>query len=250
MKSKILVVEQEGLYLRCLIDILGEVGFNVDSCCDEEASYRKLKNSVRPVDLLIIDLECIQQVDRFGFLKILREREFCKSTNVIITTDSLIDEPLSEVQNELAICACFNKARPPEDLVYIVTDILPPGGQNLRQFRRIPARFLVNYGVGNETQLHYAANVSRGGIFIRNAQPDPVGTIVHLAFNLPGGSSTLRARSEVVRIVQNVSDVSSLRYETFPPGNGLVFLEMAEEHRRLLKEFLDQEETRIFGLRS
>src|SRR3989442_842600 len=250
MKSKILVVEQEGLYLRCLIDILGEVGFNVDSCCDEEASYRKLKNSVRPVDLLIIDLECIQQVDRFGFLKILREREFCKSTKVIITTDSLIDERLSQVQNELGICACFNKARPPEELVYIVTDILPPRGQNLRQFRRIPARFLVNYGVGNETQLHYAANVSRGGIFIRNAQPDPVGTIVHLAFNLPGGSSTLRVRSEVVRIVQNVSDVSSLRYETFPPGNGLVFLEMAEEHRRLLKEFLDQEETRIFGLRS
>jgi hypothetical protein len=40
------MVEQKGLYLRCLIDILGELGFHVDSC-DEKISYEKLKNSVR-----------------------------------------------------------------------------------------------------------------------------------------------------------------------------------------------------------
>jgi CheY-like chemotaxis protein len=247
MKLKILVVEQESHYLRCLIGLLVEVGFNVDSCCDGEATYRKLKNSVRPVDLLIIDLECIQEVDRFGFLKILKEREFCKNTKLIITTNSLIDERLDQVQKELAIGACFNKARPLEELVCIVTDILPPGGQNLREFRRILARVLVKCAVGDLTQLHYSANVSQGGIFIRNAQPEPVGTIVHLAFNLPGSSFTLRAKAKVARIVQNAPDGSSLRYETFPTGNGLVFLEMTEEHRSMLNEFLDQAESRIFG---
>ena len=247
MKLKILVVEQDPLYLRCLMEILTEVGFNVDACSDEDASYRKLKNSVRPVDLLILDLECIQEVDRFEFLRVLKEQEFCKDTKIIITTNSLIDERLNDARIELAICACFNKTRPLEELLYIVTDTLPPGGQNLRAFRRIPARFLVSYVVGQETQLHYAANVSHGGVFIRNTQPDPVGTVVQLTFSLPGRSSTLKATAKVVRIVQTFPDVSPLRHETFPPGNGLVFLEMTEKHKCVLKEFLAAEETRIFG---
>jgi hypothetical protein len=56
------------------------------------------------------------------------------------------------------------------------------------------------------------------------------------------GSSSQSGESSAVS-----SEVSSLRYETFPPGNGLMFTEMSEHHRSLLKEFLGCEEARIFG---
>jgi PleD family two-component response regulator len=61
---KILVVDQLGFnYALNLVDSLNDGGFNVDFCSDPETNFRKLKNSARPVDLLIIDLASIQDTD-------------------------------------------------------------------------------------------------------------------------------------------------------------------------------------------
>jgi len=73
---------------------------------------------------------------------------------------------------------------------------------------------------------------------------------VQLSFNLPGNSTTLEAKAKVVRVLQYPMNVSSLRFETFPPGNGLVFTEISQDHRRILKEFVGREELRIFGSRN
>jgi uncharacterized protein (TIGR02266 family) len=251
IKLKILVVDQQGsYYVRSLVDLLNDGGFNVDFSSDPEITYRKLKSSVRPVDLLIIDLGCIQDTDGFVFLKVLKEQEFCRGLKIIITTNSLLDPRLSSAQRELGIYAFFNKARSFEELFYIVADIVPPGGQDLRKSRRVPVRFLVSYVVNEKAQFYYASNLSHGGIFIRKSQADPVGTTVQLSFNLPGNSTTLEAKAKVVRVLRYPVNVSSVRYETFPPGNGLVFSEMSEDHRSMLKEFVDREEARIFGSRS
>ena len=248
IKLKILVVDEQGCYhLRSLVDLLNEGGFNVDFCSDPETTYRKLKNSVRPVDLLIIDLECVRETDGFLFLKVLKEQDFCKALKIVITTNSVLDSRLSSPQNGLGICAFFNKARPFEELFYIVGDIAPPGFQNLRKSRRVPVRILVNYLVNGKAQSHYASNLSRDGIFIRNSEADQVGTVAQVSFNLPGNSLTLQAKAKVVRALRYHTNVSSLRYETFPPGNGLVFTEMTDEHKQALKEFVDREEARIFG---
>jgi CheY-like chemotaxis protein len=250
IKLKILIVDQkDSHYLRSLVDFLTEGDFNVDFCSDPETTYLKLKNSVRPVDLLIIDLGSIQETDGFLFLKALKEQDFCRNLRVVVTTNSLLDNRLSPAQTELGICAFFNKARPFEELFYIVADILPPGVQELRGFRRIPVRILVDYVVDGNTQLHYASNLSQGGIFIRNVQPDSVGTMASLSFNLPGSSFIIEAKAKAVRAVRYSTDVSSLRYETFPPGNGFLFVEMTPEYRFHLKEFVDREESRIFGSR-
>jgi len=251
IKLKILVVDQPGSnYARALVDSLNDGGFNADFCSDSETTYRKLKNSVRPIDLLVIDLACIQDTDGLAFLRVLKEQEFCQSLKTIITTNSILDPRLSSAQHELGIYAFFNKARSLEELFYIVADIVPPGGQDLRKSRRVPVRFLVNYLVDGKTQFYYASNLSHGGIFIRKSHADPVGTKVQLSFDLPGDSRTLEAAAKVVRVLQYPVSVSSLRYETFPPGNGLMFTEMSEHHRSLLKEFLAREEARIFGSRS
>jgi hypothetical protein len=109
-------------------------------------------------------------------------------------------------------------------------------------------KFLVDYAVGSNRQLCYANNLGLGGIFVCNPQPDPVNTLAQLSFTLPGNAVPLKAEAKVVRAVQQVSEVGTLHYQTFPPGNGLVFLEMSAEHQRLLKEYCDEEETRIFRL--
>jgi CheY-like chemotaxis protein len=247
VKIKILVVDKQDIYTQALIELLTEGGYNVDFCTDPDTAYRKLKTSVRPFGLLIIDLDFLQETEGYLFLKALSREELYNDLKVIITTSALMDERLSQSEKELNICAYFNKARIIEEFFLIVTDIIPPSGKDLRYFRRIPARVLVSYVVNGTTRLHYATNLSHSGIFIQNSQPDPVGTIARLSFNLPGSPLTLVATAKVMRIVQYDAPVSSLRTQNFPPGNGMAFLEISEEHKSILQTFLDREEIRIFG---
>jgi hypothetical protein len=182
------------------------------------------------------------------FLQVLRSEECCTNTHLIITIRGVIDGRLVEVRNDLAIRASFNKVRPIEELLCLVTALLPPRGHNLRSSRRFPVKFLVDYTVGVRRQMFYANNLGLGGIFVCNPQPDPVGTLAGLTFTLPGNAVALKTEAKVVRVVQQSSEVGSLQYQTFPPGNGLVFVEMCAEDRRVLQEFCEQEETRIFRL--
>ena len=248
IRFKVLVVDQQGPHLDYLVGVLREIGYNVDTASDSQATYRKLRSSVRPVDLLIVDLESLQGVDSLRFLKILKQDECCTETHLIVTIRGLLDERLVELRGELAIRASFNKVRPLEELLCLVTAILPPRGHNLRSSRRFPVKFLVHYALGTTRQVVYSSNLGLGGIFVCNAQPDPIGTVAQLAFTLPGKEVTLKAEAKVVRVVQHASEAGPLHSQTFPPGNGLVFVEMSADHQRLLKEFCDEEETRIFRL--
>jgi CheY-like chemotaxis protein len=248
IRFKVLVVDEHGPHLDYLVGVLREVGYNVDAASDSEATFRKLRSSVRPVDLLIIDLESFHGVDPLRFLQVLRNEECCTNTHLIITIRGSIDGRLVEVRNELAIRASFNKARPIEELLCLVTALLPPRGHNLRSSRRFPVKFLVDYTVGDRRQMFFANNLGLGGIFVCNPEPDPVGTLAYLTFTLPGHTVPLKAEAKVVRAVQQTSEVGTLQHQTFPPGNGLVFVDMCAEQRRFLQEFCEQEETRIFRL--
>jgi CheY-like chemotaxis protein len=248
IRFKVLVVDEHGPHLDYLVGVLREVGYNVDAASDSEATFRKLRSSVRPVDLLIIDIESLHGVDALRFLQVVRKEECCTNTHLIVTIRGSLDGRLVDVRSELAIRASFNKLRPIEELLCLVTAILPPRGHNLRSSRRFPVKFLVEYAVGPSRQLLDTNNLCLGGIFVCNPQPDPVGTLAQLTFTLPGNAVPLKAEARVVRAVQQVSEVRTLHNQTFPAGNGLVFMEMLAEHQQLLKEFCDREETRIFRL--
>src|SRR5213083_2771785 len=115
IRFKILVVDKQGAYLQSVTSLLRGIRYNIDVASDSDSTRRKLKNSVRPVDMLIIDLDCIHNLDQLVFLRILRKAKCCINTQLIITTHTSIDRRLIQVRDELAISASFNKTRPLEE---------------------------------------------------------------------------------------------------------------------------------------
>ena len=145
LRLKILVVDHEDSeILRSLVSIFDEGGFNVDFCSDWDSMQRKLKNSVRATDFLIIDLAGFRDRDGYLLLTELKGKEYTKDLKIILITDSPVEELLLRTRRELGIVATFNKTRPAEELLYVLTNILPPSGEYLRRSRRIPARFFVH----------------------------------------------------------------------------------------------------------
>ena len=102
IRFKVLVVDQPGPHLEYLVEVLREVGYNVDFASDSETTYLKLRSSVRPVDLMIIDLECVHEMDGLRFLKVLKKEECCAGTHLIMTTHRLLDERLVDLRGELS----------------------------------------------------------------------------------------------------------------------------------------------------
>ena len=242
---KILVVDcEDSQFLRSAVRIFDEAGFNVDFSSDWDFVQRKLKYSIRATDLLIIDLACFWERDGYLLLMELREKKYSKDLKIILITDTLVEELLLRTRRELGIFATFNKSRNVEELLYVVTNILPPNGENLRRSRRIPAHFLVQYTVTGKTKVLCARNLSRDGIFVENESPDQVGTLVDLSFTIPGRKSKFAVRARVVRAT---AGSGATKQELFLAGNGFEFIEFSDGDACLLKEYVEQEELRIFG---
>jgi hypothetical protein len=245
LRLKVLVVDREDSeFLRSSVSIFDEAGFNVDFCSDWDSMQRKLKHSVRATDFLIIDIACFQDRDSYLLLMELRGKEYTKDLKIILTTDTLVEELLLRTRRDLGIVASFNKTRHVEELLYVLTNILPPSGENLRRSRRIPARFLVHSTMNSKTKVLCARNLSRDGIFVENHTPEPVGTMVELSFTLPGRNSKLVFKARVARAT---AGSHMTKQEVFPAGNGFEFVEVSDLDARSLKEYVEHEELRIFG---
>lgn len=68
-----------------------------------------------------------------------------------------------------------------------------------RRHLRVPIALRVRVSARDVTEFaeRYATNLSRGGIFLRTASPQPVGTLLHLEVQLADGTPLLKARGEV-----------------------------------------------------
>lgn len=102
--------------------------FSVDFCSSAEATYLKPRNLLRPLDLLIIDLECVEDVGHSLFLKIPKKAKFRTGSPLIITSRSMVEGRLIQLRDELAICTAFNKTSPLKELLCLVADLPPSGG--------------------------------------------------------------------------------------------------------------------------
>ncbi len=80
---------------------------------------------------------------------------------------------------------------------------------------RLAIEMFVDESREGELYFQRTANLSRGGMYLEHTIPHPVGTVVQLAFKLPGDSETLRARAEIVNAA---TDLGSL-------GMGLKFID-------------------------
>ncbi len=90
-----------------------------------------------------------------------------------------------------------------------------------RKFVRAPLQLAVSYRTAGSFLVAYTVNLSKGGIFIE-AEPLPLGTRVHLVFDVPGAGP--------IDIEGEVAWVRPANNEGLPVGMGLRFDRLLDEH--------------------
>lgn len=112
-------------------------------------------------------------------------------------------------------------------------EIKAPRWMDKRQYNRVPMKIWI---VSREIDEHIhlpAENISSGGIYVITPASHEPGTVLEIAFRLPGHSGTIEA----------VVQVANTRPEGDMYGHGLKFLDMSDKNRKALENFINSDLT-------
>ena len=98
-----------------------------------------------------------------------------------------------------------------------------------RESPRIPVEMWVEESTERELYFQRSANLSVGGIFLENTIPHPKGTVVNLQFTLPGDTTPIKVRGEIV----NAAASDEL-------GMGIKFVDVEPDVERRIAEFVQR----------
>jgi uncharacterized protein (TIGR02266 family) len=97
---------------------------------------------------------------------------------------------------------------------------------------RVPVRMRVEIEEQSPQRHLSAVNISEGGIYLRTHEPLPENTLLHLSFNLPLDADIIRAAGAVVRTARLGAHLEA------EPGMGLHFIDLAEDTRNRIRNFV------------
>ena len=98
-----------------------------------------------------------------------------------------------------------------------------------RQAPRVGVQIWVEEATEHERYFQHSADLSTGGIYLKNTIPRPVGTVVSLSFSLPGSPEKFETKAEVVGAIAGDKEM----------GMSLKFLDLAPAHIEQIRRFIE-----------
>lgn len=102
-----------------------------------------------------------------------------------------------------------------------------------RQEPRFDARIKVGFKSDRAFFWEYSEDISKGGIFIRTANPVPLNSKVQLKLSLPGKNREISVVGEVIYIVKEGEGKRG-------PGMGLQLIDFDEDGKKEIEEYIEE----------
>lgn len=139
------------------------------------------------------------------------------------------DPDLAEKCREFDFARIRTKPIAMPDLLEVLQETLPI--TRTRRKVRAPVRIKALLREVGELRSYMAFNLSEGGVFLVRDNPPPVGATVEILLPLPGLPTPLKMAGRVVSRVEQPVEGS-------PPGFGVEFIDMNDESRALLGQYM------------
>ncbi|MFC2173051.1 response regulator [Acidobacteriota bacterium] len=234
--KKVFIADSSDTYRLLVAKVLTEAGYQVSDAADGKKALENVKGMIPGLDLLILDLNLLE-IKGIDVIREVRQVPEGKDLGIIVLTEFLSDH-LKEILAGLGVTIYVNKLYALRDLLYQVDAFLFPHQQDARESQRKLVNVPVNYWIGDELYLNQCYDLSENGMFIvmTEEEPCPVGTRLTIRFWLPFSEKLISCDGEVVWRNKYDEEVKL----THPPGIGVKFIELKDENRFLIKEFLEK----------
>lgn len=111
-----------------------------------------------------------------------------------------------------------------------------------RKFYRLPFWEPLLITDGKKTVTGGALNMSRGGVFLKTLNTLPLDSMGHITFVIPGHKKSICLKAKVAHLV-----FDKQRAEV-DCGMGIQFVELSNQHQKMIDDFLDAEKDAYLSL--
>ncbi len=128
---------------------------------------------------------------------------------------------VQDVARAYGPASVFDRSGPPENIIFLVNDLLQARAVDARRSARLLHGGPVSFWTDGspETFWAYAYNINRTGLYVRTLVPPPLGTLLHVWFRPPFGEGLVAADAQVMWRKEYGSKSGPL----YPPGIGIQF---------------------------
>jgi two-component system chemotaxis response regulator CheY len=226
MKKKILVLDDSPFMLKMIGDMLKKLNYEVTTVENGDEACQKVEST--RYDMIITDMN-MPAMDGLEFTKRVKTYPNCKFVPIVMLSSEENVEKI-HMAKKMGISTFLSKPLKEAQLRTIVQITL-----NKRDTPRIPVKLEVMYGE-DETFSDYTAgytlDVSVGGLFLETPNPLSLGERLKLKLSLPGKDHSIFFQGRVAWVNSPLSPSNG----THPPGMGVEFLNIEDEHQ--LQKFL------------
>lgn len=226
MKKNILVLDDSEFHLNLLRDLLKRLNYDVTTVDNGKDACQRVKSA--QYDLIITDMN-MPDMDGIEFTRQVRTYPGCRFLPIVMVSSETNEERISEAKN-VGVSTFISKPLKEAQLKAMLEIIL-----NKRMTPRVPVKLKIYYREDksfSNFNASFTFNLSRGGVFIETLNPSSPGKILELKLSLPENDHPVTCQGRVTWVNDPVSPCN----KSHPPGMGLQFLKLDDEH--LLNSFL------------
>lgn len=207
--KSILYVESSRLHRVVFSRILEAAGYQLTTV-ETEAEVRTHLSAQKP-DLVLLDLSLLQ-----GDPYALAEEIHKAGIPLLGLSRTSLPRSTRRRATDTGISLFFEKSLPPEDLLFLVNDLLLSTSETRRQSQRRLWSEVIRFA---ESRVGFSYNLSQRGIFIRTLAPPRLGAKVSIETAPTPEIPPLSALGRVVWVKPYTPRAS----RSYPPGFGVAF---------------------------
>lgn len=189
----------------------------------EETARRAVADQSRPISLVIVDLELVD--DGVMFVRALREAAK-KPLPVVVFAGSISTSGQIPALAAMNVAGYINEHASTAQILPALAPHLFPDNFNRRTGQRVALGVPISFRAGRTIAGAITLDVGKGGLAIRTMNPLPQGTEIQVSFRLPGSLEDIEASGRVAWSDRKV-------------GMGVQFERLSATDQRTLDTFVD-----------
>lgn len=234
--GKILIADDTATYRAMLGDALSAKGYDIAYASDGLETVKIVKEEIKELKLVLLDL-LMPKMLGFDVLKEIREMEGGEHLPVVVITGLFKNIDDIRRVKSLGAAGFIDKALPIEEVVFRIENIIKSSQASLEKPLSVRVDLLINYKINNEPFSTYTFLISKKGMFLRSTKPLPVGSEIHLSFELGEGGRQIECDAVVTKAVTAEDKKELLKY---PQGMEVQFSHISPADLAHLSDWLEK----------
>lgn len=237
-KKKILIADDSVFFRIKLNNILEQAGHKVLQVKDGREVISEIKESAGEIDLLVLDLQ-MPEIDGFAVIDWLNDNKKLANFPYVVISGTYDVETIKNRLKNKNIAVVLSKDMSPDHIIYHINQALFKDDSKNRVHTRVPTTLAADFTYNNQKGSGFLLSLSASGTFIHAREDFETDKNIELSFSLNDGKDVMEVKGLVKRVTPK--DQENTLFE----GVGITFVDLKEEEKKNLEEYVEKEFKKI-----